>query len=265
MIIENKDWRWSKKNAIEIWQDGAWLTTAQIAWKDPAANFASTIENRFRRAIGGDLKYSRYSVHDLIYLRATKKKDTITNQITRCPKTAALLHFWAGAFKFFPFKLWLVATQETTCDKKPYAKGLCKYCHQIIEGHGTSTLSTEAKAIISERETSPERRRSKTLTARRRLLIPILLDLQPEPLSFLAVKMIIEHRYDDLTDEERAKFTKLSYAAYEGKWLALRIDDGEAVSELFRVKKEKLNAKELDRIRKALSAMMKAEKVLAKK
>jgi len=265
MIIENKDWRWSARNAIEIWQTGTWLTTAQIARRNPAANFAATIENRFRRAIGGDAKYSRYSVDDLIYLKAGKKKDTIINQITRCPKTAALLHFWAGAFDFFPFKLWLVAIAETTCDKKPYAKGLCKYCHQIIEGHGTSTLSEEAKAAISERETSPDRRRAKTLTARRRLLIPVLLELQTEPLSFLAVKMIIEHRYDDLTDGEMAKFIKLSYAAYEGRWLALRVDDGDAVAELFRVKKEKINAKELDRIRKALDAMMTGGKALAKK
>ena len=265
MIIENKDWRWSAKSAIEIWQAGIWLTTAQIARRNPAANFAATIENRFRRAIGGDAKYSRYSVHDLIYLKASKKKDTIINQITRCPKTAALLHLWAGAFEFFPFKLWLVAIAETTCDKKPYAKGLCKYCHQIIEGHGTSTLSQEAKAAISKRETSPERRRAKTLTARRRLLIPILLDLQSEPLSFLAVKMIIAHRYNDLTDGEMAKFVKLSYAAYEGRWLALRVDDGEAAAELFRIKKEKLNAAELDRIRKALNAMMKTEKVLIEK
>ena len=62
-----------------------------------------------------------------------------------------------------------------------------------------------------------------------------------------------------------AKFIKLSYAAYEGRWLALRVDDGDAVAELFRVKKEKINAKELDRIRKGLDAMMTGGKALAKK
>ena len=265
MIIENKDWRWNERNAIEVWRDGAWFTTAQIAWKDPSANFASTIENRFRRAIGGDPKYAKYSVDDLIYLKANGRKNLIVNRITRCPKTAALLHFWAGAFEYFPFKLWLVAVKETTCDKKLYAKGLCKYCHQIVEGHGTAVLSEEAKAAISEREVSPERRRSKTLTARRRLLIPILLDLQAEPLSLLAVKMIIQHRYDDLTDGEMPKFIKLAYEAYEGRWLELRVDDGGAVRELFRIKKEKLNVAELDRIRSALDAMLKGGKALVKR
>lgn len=265
MLIENKDWRWNEKHAIEVWRSGAWFTTAQIAWKDPAANFASTIENRFRRAIGGDPKYAKYSVDDLIYLKAKGRKNLIVNRITRCPKTAALLHFWAGAFEYFPFKLWLVAVKETTCDKKLYAKGLCKYCHQIIEGHGTAVLSDEAKAAINERESSPERKRSKTLTARRRLLIPILLDLQTEPLSMLAVKMIIQHRYDDLEGAELGKFVKLAYAAYEGRWLELRVDDGDAVRELFRIKKEKVNTAELDRIRSALDAMVKSGKTLVKK
>jgi hypothetical protein len=265
MIIENKDWRWSENSSIEVWWEGTWLTTAQIAWRTPDANFASTIENRFRRAIGGDLKYAKYSVNDLIYMKAGGRKNLIVNRITRCPKTAALLHFWAGAFEYFPFKLWLVAISEPTCDKKLYAKGLCKYCHQIVEGHGTSTLSVEAKAAISERETSPERRRAKTLTARRRLLIPILLDLQPEPLSLLAVKMIIQHRYDDLDDGEMAKFVTLAYDAYEAKWLALRVEDADAVRELFRIKKETVNAAAFERIRKALDAMLKTGKAAAKK
>ena len=260
MIIKNKDWRWSADNAIEIWWDGRWLTSAQIAWADPKASHAATIENRFRRAIGGDSKYERYSASDLVLLKSVGRKDLIVGQITRCPRTLAILHFWAGAFEEFPFKLFLVATRQTTCEKKHYSKGLCKYCSQKIDGSGTSTLSAEGIRKKKEREASPERKREKTLAARRRLLIQLLLDLQPEPLSIAAVKMIVDRRYGDLTTEEHSKFLKLTFDTYEAKWLELCVDNTEAVTEFFRIKKEKVSAVAMERIRKMLDELLNSKK-----
>jgi hypothetical protein len=263
MIIENKDWRTNADGAIEIWWNGHWLTSNQIALTVPDANYGLTIENRFRRAIAGDPKYASASANELITARSDRWKGTFLSKIDRCPKTLNVLYLWGGGFTHFPFKLWLVAIKAATCDKKFYAKGLCKYCIQLVEGCGPFTnakLSEEARGRLAERESAPERVRTKALTARRRLLLPILMDIQSEPMSIMAVGMIVNARYGDLTESEFKRFTELMYANYEAAWLAKQIGDTDGAMALMSTKRDLDDGKEREQVRKNFEALLSKKK-----